>query len=209
MAAMVDNSPPSATSSDINGRSQAFPASRLVRNVGQSSQELQLETGTWLTRNASRGGTRITSWHLNSTSCNACDRYFFSGVILGMENPLAHPEKTRNACRIYYDVYDNYDSLYTLSYHHAFTAERIGYLEEKEKGWFGRRNYTPHNRFVSHIKIHKVFLPTFFISLQIGKGKGKGNLIALGKDRKLVTHWPTEDLFWIVFWKSDTSCDVG
>jgi hypothetical protein len=38
-----------------------------------------------------------------------------------------------------------------LSYHQASAAE-FGYLEEKGQAFFGRRNYTPHNRFVSHFK---------------------------------------------------------
>jgi hypothetical protein len=59
MAAMVDNSLPSAISSDISVRNQAFPASHLVQSVGPSSRELLQGMGIWPTRSASKGGTQI------------------------------------------------------------------------------------------------------------------------------------------------------
>jgi hypothetical protein len=52
MDATVDSFPPSATSFDTNARNVESLASSLVQNVGQSSHELLLETGTWPTRSA-------------------------------------------------------------------------------------------------------------------------------------------------------------
>jgi hypothetical protein len=63
-AAMVGNSPHSATFFDINERNLVSPVSPLVRSVGQSLHELLLETGTWPMRSASKGGTPITKLSL-------------------------------------------------------------------------------------------------------------------------------------------------
>jgi len=89
MAAMVDNSPPSATSFDISERNQEFPASHLVRSAGQSSRELLQEMGIWPTRSASRGGTRITELGLGSQIMQSIRSlllfrsYFWHGVSFG------------------------------------------------------------------------------------------------------------------------------
>jgi hypothetical protein len=176
--AMVDNSPPSATSFDINERSLASPASPLVRSAEQSSHELLLETGTWPMRSASKGETPIIKLApelqiMQSMRPLLLYRgYFWSWSI---------PSHISTGLEIHVDIlrrYDNYDTLSTVSYHQALAAERIGYLEEKGLAFFGGRKYTHTIASLAISKIHKVLLPAhhpkigireFFIALGMHK----------------------------------------
>jgi hypothetical protein len=91
--AMVDHSPPSVTSFDINERNLASPASLLVRSAGLNSHELLLETGIWPMRSASKGGTRIIKLVLELQMITTS----FSGLFLELDYLIAHSGKAWSA----------------------------------------------------------------------------------------------------------------
>ena len=151
-AAMVDNSPPSATFFDINERNLESPASRLVQSAGQSSHELLLETGTWPMRSASKGGTPIIKpalelqimQSIRSLLLSRC--YFWSWSITShIPTRLGMPVDILRR-------YDNHDTLFQLSL--GFSCRTVWLFRGERFGFFGGCELYPHthNRFVSHLK---------------------------------------------------------